>query len=133
MPKMNGLSLFSGIGGLDLAFTCAGGNIVAFCEIDSYCQRVLGKHWPEVPIFSDIHELSREVMQNAGISAGLDRGMLTFWDITPEPHERTVKAAIVPKRRNRLRALGNAVVPQQAYPIFQAIMECEQYVIQDRQ
>lgn len=72
MSKWNGLSLFSGIGGLDLAFTWAGGNILAFCEIDSYCQKVLRKHWPDVPIFPDIHELSKEVIQNAGICPSID-------------------------------------------------------------
>ena len=69
---MNGLSLFSGIGGIDLAFTWAGGNILAFCEIDNYCQKVLHKHRPEVPIFTDIHELNRDVVENAGISTAID-------------------------------------------------------------
>lgn len=69
---MNGLSLFSGIGGLDIAFEWAGGQILAFCEIDTYCQKVLRKHWPDVPIFKDIHEINREVMSNAGITKAVD-------------------------------------------------------------
>lgn len=31
---------------------------VAFCEIDPFCQRVLKKHWPNVPIFPDIRTLT---------------------------------------------------------------------------
>ena len=69
---MNGLSLFSGVGGLDLAFQWAGGNILAFCEIDTYCQKVLAKHWPNVPIFDDIHKLSKEVIENAGLLQTVD-------------------------------------------------------------
>jgi DNA (cytosine-5)-methyltransferase 1 len=38
------LSLFSGIGGLDLAAEWAGMHTVAFCERDKYCQKVLAKH-----------------------------------------------------------------------------------------
>ena len=54
---MRGLSVFSGIGGLDLAAEWAGIEPVAFCEIDSYCQKVLKKHWPGVPIFRDVFKL----------------------------------------------------------------------------
>lgn len=50
---MTGLSLFSGIGGLDLAFEWAGGTVAAMCEIDPFCQKVLRKHWPDVPLFGD--------------------------------------------------------------------------------
>ena len=30
---------------------------VAFCERDAYCQKVLAKHWPGVPIFDDVTTL----------------------------------------------------------------------------
>lgn len=57
MSALRGLSLFSGIGGLDLAFEWAGGEVSAFCEIEPYCRKVLHKHWPDVPVFEDIREL----------------------------------------------------------------------------
>jgi len=48
------LSLFSGIGGLDLAAESCGIQTSQFVEIDPYCQRVLARHWPNVPIHDDI-------------------------------------------------------------------------------
>lgn len=45
-----------------------------------------------------------------------------YWDIEPDI-PRTAKG--IPHRRERLEALGNAVVPQQFYPIFEAIAEIE--------
>ena len=55
-----------------MAFTQAGGNILAFCEIEPFCQKVLRKHWPEVPIFADIHGLSKQVIRNEGIHQTVD-------------------------------------------------------------
>lgn len=55
------LDLFSGIGGFSLGLERTGGfETVAFCEIEPYCQRVLAKHWPEVPCFPDITKLRGE-------------------------------------------------------------------------
>jgi DNA (cytosine-5)-methyltransferase 1 len=55
---MKHLDLFSGIGGFALACRMVGGiETVGFCERDKYCQRVLAKHWPGVPICNDIHEM----------------------------------------------------------------------------
>ena len=46
---------FSGIGGFSLGLESTGFyKTVAFCEQDSFCQKILKKHWPEVPIFNDI-------------------------------------------------------------------------------
>ena len=41
----------------------AGMETVAFCELDKNAQKVLRKHWPDVPIFSDILALkgSRDI------------------------------------------------------------------------
>jgi DNA (cytosine-5)-methyltransferase 1 len=51
------LDLFSGIGGFSLAATVVWDNkleIVSFVENDVFCQKVLNKHWPNVPIHDDI-------------------------------------------------------------------------------
>jgi DNA (cytosine-5)-methyltransferase 1 len=52
---MNLIDCFSGIGGFSLAARWVGGfTTVQFVEIDPYCQQVLRKHWPDVPIHDDI-------------------------------------------------------------------------------
>jgi DNA (cytosine-5)-methyltransferase 1 len=49
------IDTFSGIGGFSLAACWLGGiETVQFVEREPYCQRILNKHWPEVPIHDDI-------------------------------------------------------------------------------
>lgn len=58
--KFRMLDLFSGIGGFALAAQWVWGKrleIVSFCEIDKFCQKILNKHWPKVPIHDDIKYL----------------------------------------------------------------------------
>lgn len=52
------LDLFSGIGGFSIGLERAGFRTIAFCENNADCTRVLRHHWPEVPIFGDVCELT---------------------------------------------------------------------------
>lgn len=66
-PSLNVLSLFAGIGGIELGLERAGMNTVGQVELDPFCQRVLARHWPEVPRHDDV------------------RATLDWWHSEPRP------------------------------------------------
>lgn len=69
MSKLKVLDLFSGIGGFSLGLERTGGfETVAFCEIEEFPRRVLAKHWPGVPIYHDVRELTKDVLDRDGIA-----------------------------------------------------------------
>lgn len=43
--------------GFSLGLERAGMETVAFCEFEEHAQKVLKKHWPDVPIYDDVRTL----------------------------------------------------------------------------
>ena len=79
---MRVLDLFSGIGGFSLGLERAGFETVAFCEIDKKCHKVLNKHWPDVPIFEDVCTLTKELLDERGITVDVICGGFPCQDIS---------------------------------------------------
>lgn len=63
-------SLFSGIGGLDLGLERAGMKVIWQSEIDPYCNKVLKKHWPEVPNYGNIKEIDWRTVERPNVICG---------------------------------------------------------------
>jgi len=76
------LDCFAGIGGFTLGLERAGFETVAFCEIEPYCQKVLAKHWPEVPIYDDIREITADRLIRDGIRPDVITGGFPCQDIS---------------------------------------------------
>jgi DNA (cytosine-5)-methyltransferase 1 len=64
---MKVLDLFSGIGGFSIGLEKAGFETVAFCEIEEYPRAVLKRHWPDIPIYGDVRELTGKQLRADGI------------------------------------------------------------------
>lgn len=54
MRPLNVLSLFAGIGGIELGLERASMKTIGQVEIDPWCQDVLEKHWPSTPKHDDV-------------------------------------------------------------------------------
>lgn len=59
------LDLFSGIGGFSIAAHSLCIETIAFCEIDQYASSVLNRHFPCVPVFPDVNELTADALADA--------------------------------------------------------------------
>jgi len=64
-------SLFSGIGGIDLGLEMTGHfKTELFSELDPFCQKVLKKHWPNVPIIPDVRDIDGKEIRSDVIVGG---------------------------------------------------------------
>jgi DNA (cytosine-5)-methyltransferase 1 len=72
MKKLRLLDTFSGIGGFSYAAEklVGGFETTQFVENDPYCQKVLNKHWPNVPIHDDITTFTAKPFQYDVVCGG---------------------------------------------------------------
>ena len=90
MTKLRVLDLFSGIGGFSLGLERAtlegaeydGFETVAFCEIEEFPRKVLAKHWPNVPCYRDVRELTATKLAADGVAADVICGGFPCQDIS---------------------------------------------------
>ena len=67
---MKFISLFAGIGGLDLGLERAGFECVAQVEINEFALRVLEKHWANIPKYKDVRDVGKENLPSADLICG---------------------------------------------------------------
>lgn len=92
MNKLRVLDLFSGIGGFSLGLERTGGfETVAFCEIEEYPRRVLAKHWPDVPIYRDVRDVTKEQLTADGIAVDVITGGFPCQDISAAGKQLGIK------------------------------------------
>ena len=78
------IDLCSGVGGFSLGFQYAKlSEPILFCEIDEYCQKVLKKHWPNVPICNDVKELADDTTKFIPRSNGRKRILTAGYPCQP--------------------------------------------------
>ena len=83
MTKLRVLDLFSGIGGFSLGLERTGGfETVAFCEIEEFPRRILAKHWPDVPCYHDVRELTAERLASDGLAVDVITGGFPCQDLS---------------------------------------------------
>lgn len=63
-------SLFSGIGGFDLAMEACGHTVAWQVENDPFCNGILETHWPEVDRYADIREIDWSTMGRPPLICG---------------------------------------------------------------
>ena len=81
------MTCFLASAGFSLGLERTGGfETVAFCEIEEFPRRVLAKHWPKVPCYHDIRDLTAEQLAADGIAVDAICGGFPCQDISLAGH-----------------------------------------------
>jgi DNA (cytosine-5)-methyltransferase 1 len=70
MSEFTFISLFAGIGGMDLGLERTGLRCIAQVEIDDYATRVLERRWPDVPRWRDVRDCGAHNLPSADVICG---------------------------------------------------------------
>ncbi len=91
MGELTHIDLFSGIGGFALACRWNGIKTVQFVEIDKFCQKVLNKNFPGVPIHDDIKTFANAGRERQTVSkeqaTGIEQYNEKFWNDERYPNQ----------------------------------------------
>lgn len=91
------IDLCAGIAGFTLAAEAAGFETILFVEKDAYCQKVLRKHYPAVPVVEDIRNVKKikEVVANAISRSGYPGTKRMGWEKRTDIDRRCERATMV--------------------------------------
>lgn len=62
--ELHGMSVCSGIGGLELAAEAFGVKTLAFCDKNKFSCKVINKNFPKLPVFKDVIKLDNAIKNN---------------------------------------------------------------------
>lgn len=91
-----------------MGFQQAGMTPAFHCEIDPYCQTILKRHWPKVPLHGDIKTLALDDIPQADLWAG-------GWPCQDVSHANSQRAGLAGKRSGlffEFTRLASAAVPK---------------------
>jgi DNA (cytosine-5)-methyltransferase 1 len=89
MTKLRVLDLFAGLGGMSLGLERTGGfETVALCEIEEFPRKVLANHWPGVPCYHDVRDLTADTLRSDGIAVDVITGGFPCQDISTAGKQR---------------------------------------------